>query len=310
MTTVEHSLHFVEQLLDSLAHRPLVIGVSGPQGSGKLYLAAHLVDEIHRTRPQVAAVGMLLDDFYWTHAQQAQVLARARHDGNLLLQGRGLPGTHDLQLLRLVVAALERGGGADVPVYDKGAHGGEGDRAPQWRHVARADVVVVEGWFCGFRSLDRATVAREWAAAPQKLARAHLEAAVQAINAQLRAYEPVWDRFDGFVYLAGNVANVYRWRQQQEDALWAASGRGMAPEEVVRFVDRYMPVYYLYYKRMCGAAGARRLGLHIDEHRTVQLVLEGEERADAEGRGEGARRGEEENPESGTETDGRAAARV
>lgn len=275
MTTVEYTLRFVEQLLDSVRSRPLVIGISGPQGSGKLYLAAHLVDEIHRTRPQVAAVGMLLDDFYWTWEQQAEVLARARRDGNTLLQGRGLPGTHDLELMRLVLAALDRGEEVDVPQYDKGAHAGEGDRAPQWRHVARADVVVVEGWFCGFCSLDPAAVARAWAAAPEYLARAHLEPAVQAVNAALRAYEPLWARFDGFVYLAGDVANVYRWRQQQEDALWAAAGRGMAPEAVRQFVDRYMPVYYLYYKRMCGAAGARRLGLHIDEHRTVQLVSGG-----------------------------------
>lgn len=271
MTSLDYTLRFAQQLLDTIPHRPLVIGISGPQGSGKLYLASHLVNKIHRIRPQVVAVGMLLDDFYWPHDKQAEILARAKSAGDTLLQGRGLPGTHDVELLVEVLAALGRGEGATVPQYDKSAHGGDGDRA-QWRDVGRADLVVVEGWFCGFCSLDRATVAREWATAPEKWARAHSEAAVQAVNTQLRAYEPVWAQFDGFVYLAGDVANVYQWRQQQEDALWAARGSGMTPQAVEKFVDRYMPVYYLYYKRMCGGAGARRLGLHIDASRTVQLV--------------------------------------
>lgn len=73
------------------------------------------------------------------------------------------------------------------------------------------------------------------------------------------------------MYLHGDLENVYRWRDEQEEVL-RAQGRGMTPDEVRRFVDRYMPVYELYYEDMCRAAGARRLGLTIDAARQVRAV--------------------------------------
>lgn len=265
--SVDISSRFVDWVLSVSPKRPLFVGVSGPQGSGKLYLAAHLVQELRQKR--LKAVALLLDDFYWPYEQQQKVTRRARDENNLLLQGRGLPGTHDLALMEKVLAQMARGEHTSVPQYDKGAHGGVGDRAA-WIPVPPVDVVVVEGWFCGFRSVGQGDFEAKWARA-SSIVRQHQRRHVEALNARLRDYERIWAYFDCFVYLHGDLQNVYRWRDEQEEVL-RAQGRGMTPEEVRCFVDRYMPVYELYYEDMCRAAGARRLGLTIDAARQVRAV--------------------------------------
>jgi len=83
------------------AKRPLLVAVNGCQGSGKTtvcdYLAA-LLEADHGCR----VVALSLDDFYLTRAQR-EVLARSVHP---LLATRGVPGTHDMQLLEQTLEAL------------------------------------------------------------------------------------------------------------------------------------------------------------------------------------------------------------
>jgi hypothetical protein len=97
---------------------------------------------------QCAAVS--IDDFYLTRADQVAVAAA--HSGNQLLQVRGTFGTHDTALAVATLEALCAAGHGDtvkVPLYDKSAFQGQGDRAPRdrWPVVAGpVDVVLFEGW--------------------------------------------------------------------------------------------------------------------------------------------------------------------
>ncbi|PYH88174.1 hypothetical protein BO71DRAFT_436003 [Aspergillus ellipticus CBS 707.79] len=55
------------------------------------------------------------------------------------------------------------------------------------------------------------------------------------------------EHLDCLIHLdTDDLANVYRWRLQQEHALHRARNQGMTDAEVVAFVQGYMPAYELY----------------------------------------------------------------
>ena len=85
------------------------MGLSGCQGSGKSTLVkaiAHVLEDVHH----VNAVVLSLDDFYLTKAER-ELLARTVHP---LFATRGVPGTHDLDLLRQTLS--EGRNNACIPV--------------------------------------------------------------------------------------------------------------------------------------------------------------------------------------------------
>ncbi len=72
-------------------------GLAGLQGSGKSTLAAQLCAAL--TQRGIATLAMSLDDFYFGRGERKR-LARDVHP---LLATRGVPGTHDLDLLARTV---------------------------------------------------------------------------------------------------------------------------------------------------------------------------------------------------------------
>lgn len=258
---IDVAIQFIEEQLALWDEpRALVLGISGPQGSGKSYLTAQILEYLHQSKPNLNCVGVLLDDFYLTRLDQQIVTERAQQSGNSLLVGRGLPGTHDLELMMQTIQKLRDGNvPVSIPVYDKSAFNGLGDRLPEWRQIEhKVDVVVFEGWMNGYKAIDEVLF-------PAAYLSCGTESVVQRtkmyhllrINADLASYERIWNLFDKFIYLStNNEKNVYTWRLQQETALIAQKGTGMTSEQVIRFVDRYMPMYVLYYWRMCNKGAA------------------------------------------------------
>ncbi len=118
------------------------------------------------------------------------VLKRAQEfPENGLFQVRGNAGTHDLDLGKKTLKALQAASKSDteiqLPDYDKSAHGGKGDRSDksEWPIVkGPVDVVLFEGWMFGFRELP----AHDAFKADQNLAE---------VNARLRHYVNAWDTF-------------------------------------------------------------------------------------------------------------------
>jgi len=149
-----HILTFLRPHLASLPKRaaPLFIALSGPQGSGKTTVTTALASAL-RSAPHSLSVAVLsIDDLYLTNAEQTALAAS--NPGNPLLQHRGVPGTHDLPLARSVFSSLKNGSEVTLPVYDKSAFSGAGDRSRIGVNVpGRVGVVLFEGWCVGFRAL-------------------------------------------------------------------------------------------------------------------------------------------------------------
>jgi D-glycerate 3-kinase len=227
-------LFWLSQAVRQARPRPLLAGLSAPQGAGKSTIVRYLVPLLGDLG--IRAVAVSIDDFYLTHTDQA-ALAAANPD-NPYLQYRGYPGTHDVALGTLVLSQLQglrQGGEVRVPVYDKSAHGGRGDRLParDWRSVSGPlDLVLVEGWMLGFNPLEDSQV---------------VDASLRAVNAKLGGYEPWVAGIDAMVILrASDPRHVLRWRVEAEEAMKASGKPGLDRAAIEDYVRRFLPAYELY----------------------------------------------------------------
>lgn len=253
----------------------LFLLISGPQGSGKSFTAEfvykHLLEKYGDSR-RIAK--MSIDDFYLTHDDQKEF--SSRFQDNELLQGRGLPGTHDIPLLSRCVDSIVANGDSKLtlPLYDKSRFNGEGDRCEKGNEVQLPlDLVILEGWFLGFRPiLERHEINS------QPLLKKRNE--MIQVNANLFFYaDLLWKNPEikslGIVFKADDIQNVYQWRLEQEHALRESTGEGMTDEEVKSFVDRYFPSYQLYYDDFVNSeslGSVATLTLGIDLQRNVYSV--------------------------------------
>ncbi|CDK27163.1 unnamed protein product [Kuraishia capsulata CBS 1993] len=267
MSTIEIARKFLQPLIQkqSLTNELIVIGVSGPQGSGKTYLSSHLRERLQQLFPQLHCVDISIDDFYLSFEDQLKLAIE--NPTNWLVSGRGPPGTHDIELMNDTMSKLRKKlPNISIPRYNKSAHEGRGDRAPisEWVHIGAkpVDVVILEGWFTGYTAIETSEdLANMWSNIKSekspKFDKIRLQD-IEFINSKLKEYQETWKLFDAFVYITtDSIDNVYHWRQQQEHALIQSKGTGMTDEEVQLFVDRYMPSYYLYYDKLaekgCGS---------------------------------------------------------
>jgi len=225
----------VQLLLDVLPARGL-IGISGLQGSGKSTLAAQLASAAEQRG--VAAITMSIDDFYLGRRAR-QHLARTVHP---LLATRGVPGTHDIDLLLRTLEVLRRAAPtrpARVPRFDKGRD----TRQPpsHWRSVRCApDLLILEGWCVGVPPESAAALRR-----PLNALERDEDADARwrtFVNTQLaRHYTVLWRRFHRLIELqAPNFAVVARWRDEQERALRKRHApRAMSQAALRRFLMHY-----------------------------------------------------------------------
>lgn len=230
--------------------RPFIIGLNGVQGVGKTTLVKALAETLQQ-RELLQTIVVSIDDFYLRH--QDQLALAGAHPDNALVQVRGEPGTHDTALMRDVFTSLVNAQPALIPQYDKSAFNGLGDRSPQstWIPVNQpgqptVQVVLLEGWCVGFRSVGRDEVEAKWRA-PSRTLHTHKLEDLFFVNDQLKNYDAVTDLLDAFIHIdAEDTEYVYDWRLQQERQLRHEKGSGMTDEQVVKFVDAYYPAYELF----------------------------------------------------------------
>ncbi|CAI4210604.1 unnamed protein product [Parascedosporium putredinis] len=229
---------------------PIIIGLNGLQGVGKTTLVTSLASTL-TSSSGLRTLVLSIDDFYLRHDDQLRLAAS--HPRNALVQHRGQPSTHDLDLALSVFRALLDGRETSVPSFDKAAFSGRGDRRPEseWLPVNRpgeppVQAVILEGWCVGFRALAEDAVRARWESESLTL-RQHTLEDLLFVNDNLRRYDALTALFDAFIHIdADDLSYVYAWRREQEVALRAEKGTGMTDEQVVKFVDAYFPAYELY----------------------------------------------------------------
>jgi D-glycerate 3-kinase len=255
------------RLLAKQRSQPWLIGVSGLQGSGKSTFCAQLVRA--GREKNISVLSMSIDDFYFGRAER-QRLARTIHP---LLATRGVPGTHDVNLLTRTLDALRRATSskpARIPRFDKGSD----TRLPPsrwWKISRRPNLVVLEGWCVGVPPQTSAALKR-----PIN----DLERSEDSdgrwrtwVNEQLaHKYVPLWQRLDRLILLqAPEYAVVPRWRDEQERALRSRNAlHAMSSTALRRFLMHYERLSRQALKKIPARADIR---IVLDSHRHVRRIV-------------------------------------
>lgn len=217
--------------------RPCVVGLCGPQGSGKSTGAAvlRLLLELQGLRVVILSI----DDLYLTRAER-QGLAQTVHP---LLGTRGPPGSHDVAMGIALLDRLKAPGPTVLPSFDKAA---DDQRSSDQLSVFEgpADVILFEGWCIGARAqppgaLEKPINVLEREDDPDGTWRRY-------VNNALANYRPLFARIDfQILLLPPSFGVVARWRQEQEAKLRQhAKSAGtdtfvMSDDEITRFVQHY-----------------------------------------------------------------------
>lgn len=121
-----------------------------------------------------------------------------------------------------------------IPVYDKSANQGRGDRAPvsRWRRVSGAlDLTIVEGWMLGFVPVDEAS----------------LEPDLRAPNRYLAQYGAWHARLDALVHLSvESLATIVEWRVDAERARRNRGETALSDEDAADYIRRFLPAYRVF----------------------------------------------------------------
>lgn len=220
-----------------IAGKGLVVGINGPQGSGKSTLTL-FVAEILRNEFNMNVATLSLDDVYLTGTERRKLAATVHP----LFETRGVPGTHDVDLGQdIITRAFGRPAELALPRFDKSCD----DRVPrlQWPVIATPiDLLLFEGWCVGAQPQPD----RELAQPVNSLEAAEDSEGIwrRSVNQALCGpYAALFEKIDLLVMLnPPGFSVVSEWRQLQELKLIARTGKGMDPRSLQRFV--------MYYERL------------------------------------------------------------
>ncbi|KAJ3300216.1 hypothetical protein HDU76_006142 [Blyttiomyces sp. JEL0837] len=285
--------------------RPIIVGISGPQGCGKTTLTLKLMESL-TTRHNLRVCSLSIDDLYLTASDQT--LLAQKNPGNKLLELRGNPGTHDIalgsQFFKSLIDAQanivqplngtlpvtpdldHRQHVIRIPSYDKSLNHGRGDRVPDetaWPTATLPiDIILFEGWCLGFRSLTNDQVKSRLVASsslqPSDELLNHPVEHLCSIQDGLREIEKQgwYDMIDAFVHIAAeDIGFVYDWRVQQEEDMrkrFNDPTKGLTVEQVKDFVARFMPEYLLGLPTVDLKDWKRAVRIVLDRERRVKSV--------------------------------------
>ena len=223
--------------------KTLLVGLAGGQGTGKTTISTLLrLVLVKYFKLQVFKIS--IDDFYKTRKERI-LLSKSKHP---LLLTRGVPGTHDIQLMVNLFKKVKKGTfrSINIPKFDKSID----DRCKKnswFKLKKKPDILILEGWCVGARaegsrSLNRPINVLEKNADKKKIWRSY-------VNNQLKSkYSKLFDQLDSLLYLkAKNFKLLKRWRLKQEKKLKMKSGtkknsKIMNEREVETFMMTYQRI--------------------------------------------------------------------
>jgi D-glycerate 3-kinase len=218
---------------------PFLLGINGAQGTGKSTLADYLALALGGSGGRTVAV-LSIDDVYLTKAER-QRLAETVHP---LLAVRGVPGTHDIPMLRECLRRLRSLGPGEqcrLPRFDK-ARDDRADPASWPAVTGSVGLIILEGWCVG--SIAEADVGLEMPVNALEETRDPGKQWRRYVNGRLAAdYADLFAELDSLVFLlAPSFDAILRWRIEQEHKLAAAKGgdvTGIMNDQQVREFIQY-----------------------------------------------------------------------
>ena len=216
--------------------KSLIIGLSGSQGSGKTTISK-ILKIILTTKFKLNVVCLSIDDFYKTRKQREK-MSKEIHK---LFLTRGVPGTHEVALLRKTFKKLTKRKfkTVKIPRFNKASD----ERLPiqKWIKIKKKpDIVIFEGWCVGAKyqkkNLKKAV----------NILEKHEDAKLKwrkKVNNELKTnYKRIFQLIDKQIFLkVPNLKYVYKWRELQEKKLrsFSKGKKTMDKKGIYRFIMHY-----------------------------------------------------------------------
>ncbi len=222
---------------------PLIIGLSGGQGSGKTTISS-ILSLILKKYFKLKVFKISIDDFYKTKKQR-EILSKDKHS---LLLTRGVPGTHDIKIMLDFFRKIKTKNfkSLKLPKFNK-ANDDRYKKKHWYKLKSRPDVVIFEGWCVGAKP-QSLRLLKKPINALEKTCDKSLKWR-RFVNLQLKTnYKKLYSQLDSLLYLKVKNFNLLKkWRIKQEEKLWlkAKSRKNlkiMNKKEVINFMQTYQRI--------------------------------------------------------------------
>ncbi len=214
-----------------------IIGLSGGQGSGKSTIT-RILKFILKKKYGLNLCVFSIDDFYKTKSERKKM---SEKDHPLFLT-RGVPGTHDIQLLNNILKKFKKKKFKNllIPKFDKSID----DRSKKfkWQKIKkRPDIVILEGWCVGATHQKESDLKKPLNSIEKKFDQKLIWR--RKVNYYLKnQYKKIFKKIDKLVYLkAPNFSYIYKWRllQEQKMKLTLKNKKTMSKQQVKEFIMYY-----------------------------------------------------------------------
>ena len=214
-----------------------IIGLSGGQGAGKSTITGILKFILKRKYGLDLCV-FSIDDFYKTKAERKKMSKKVHP----LFLTRGVPGTHDVNLINKTIKKLKKQKFRTVliPKFDKSID--DRSKKHNWQKIKKPPhLVIFEGWCVGAKhqknnELKKPINLIEKKHDPDLIWR-------KTVNNSLKnQYKKLFNKIDRLVYLkAPNFNNILKWRllQEQKMKLTSKTKKTMSKSQIREFIMFY-----------------------------------------------------------------------
>jgi D-glycerate 3-kinase len=229
-----------------------IIGLAGGQGAGKSTIT-QILKLILEIKYNLSVVFFSIDDFYKTLSERNNLAKNT----NKLFKTRGVPGTHDTNLIRKVLTSLTKKKFRPVlvPRFDKS----KDDRFPRkyWQKIKKQpEIIIFEGWCVGARPQKNKDLVKPINTLEKKQD-LDLKWRSRVNNELKNAYKKIFNTIDMLIFLkVPNFSCVYKWRLLQEKKLQLTS-RGkkiMSSQQVREFIMYYERITMQMFKDLSNKA--------------------------------------------------------
>ncbi len=217
-----------------------VIGLAGGQGTGKSTIS-QILKIILKEAYELETIIFSIDDFYKTLKERKKMSKEI----NILFHTRGVPGTHDTEMLYSCIKNLKNNKFKKlvIPKFDKSID----DRSPKnkWLKVKKKpNIVIFEGWCVGVKAQKKKDLIKSI----NKLEKQKDKKQIwrKQVNLELnRNYKKIFSLIDKLIFLkVPSFKYVFKWRLLQEKKLRITSkgNKTMSDKEISNFI--------MYYERL------------------------------------------------------------
>ncbi len=195
--------------------RTLFLGLSGSQGSGKTMVTSILQIILKKFFKKNIYV-ISIDDFYKTLRDRNR-MSQQKHS---LFKTRGVPGTHDINLIKNFFISVKRKKFKKIklPKFNKSID----DRSKKnyWHNInKRPEIIILEGWCVGAKPQIISSLRK-----PVNILERHEDKDLiwrKYANEKLKKeYKEIFAMIDYFIFMkVPNFKMVFKWRLLQESKL-------------------------------------------------------------------------------------------